>query len=202
MTDYTSSPGRLAGKKVGVLMESDYVESEISYYLNRFAEEGAEVVLLTRLWGAPSLTFTGHEYRAPIVVDADLERLDYPSLAGYAALIVPGGMVSDRLRYSEDPNRAAPAVELLRRAFRLPHLVKGVICHGMWLLAPAADLVAGRTITCHNNLVADVRHMGAHYVQRDVVVDGDLVTASSVTHTGPFARAIIDLIASRREVAA
>ncbi len=31
----------LTGKKIGILIESDYYEPEIHYYQHRFAEEGA-----------------------------------------------------------------------------------------------------------------------------------------------------------------
>ena len=50
MPDIVPSPtGPLAGRKIGVLMESDYVEEEIFYYERRFAEEGADVHFLTRM---------------------------------------------------------------------------------------------------------------------------------------------------------
>ena len=49
-------------------------------------------------------------------MDGDLEAVDDERLRGYAALIVPAGMVSDRLRYTEDVTALAPAVRLLRRA--------------------------------------------------------------------------------------
>src|SRR6185312_5619462 len=101
-------------------MESDYVEPEIDYYLRRFAEEGARVELLTRLWGQPALTFVGHEYQRPITVTGDLEAVDDARLRSLDALIVPAGMVSDRLRYAERPGDLAPAVQLLRRAFAEP----------------------------------------------------------------------------------
>jgi protease I len=58
--------GRLTGARVGILMESDFYEPEIFYYQRRFAEEGAEVRFLTRLWGQRSITFHGHEFRAPL----------------------------------------------------------------------------------------------------------------------------------------
>ncbi len=64
MTGTAPTP-RLPGKRIGILMESDFVEDEITYYRRRFAEEGAEVTLFTRLWGNPALTFTGHEQRRP-----------------------------------------------------------------------------------------------------------------------------------------
>jgi len=38
---------RLAGKKIGILMESDFYEHEIFYYQLRFPEEGAELHFLT-----------------------------------------------------------------------------------------------------------------------------------------------------------
>ncbi|MFI9271089.1 DJ-1/PfpI family protein [Kitasatospora sp. NPDC052896] len=195
MTQNTSvSPGRLIGRRIGILVESDFVEDEISYYRRRFAEEGAEVVLLTRLWGQPSLTFTGHEHRAPLTVTEDLESLDYGELSRYSALVVPSGMVADRLRYSEDVDQPAPAVDLMRRAFRLPHVVKAFSCHGLLLMSAAAELVRDRQVTCHNNLVGDVRNMGAVYANQDVVVDGDLVTGRTVDHCHLLVRAVIDVL--------
>lgn len=189
--------GRLSGRKIAVLMESDYVEPELWFYQRRFAEESAQVDLLTRLWGQQSITFTGHEYRLPFTVDGDLEAVDDERLRSYDALIVPAGMVSDRLRYTEDVTRLAPAVRLLRRAFDEPSVLKGIICHGMWLASPIPEVVRGRRITCHNNLIGDVRNMGAEYTNQDIVVDGDLVTGRSADHCHLFARTIIDLIAAR-----
>jgi protease I len=189
--------GRLSGRTVAILMESDYVEPEIDYYRRRFAEEGARVELLTRLWGRDDMTFVGHEYGAPLAVDGDLEQVDDDRLRGYAALIVPGGMVADRLRYAERAGELAPAVQLLRRAFAEPSVLKGVICHGMWLLSPIPEVVAGRAVTCHNNLISDVRHMGAAYTDQDVVVSADLVTGRSADHCHLFARTVIDLLAAR-----
>lgn len=186
--------GRLPGRRVGILMENDFVADEISYYQRRFAEEGAEVVLLTRLWGQPALTFTGADHGPEVRVDGDFEELGYGELARLSALIVPSGMVSDRLRYSEDVERPAPAVELIRRAFRLPNLVKAFSCHGLLLMSAAADLLHDRPVTCHNNLVGDVRNMGARYTNQDLVMDGDLVTSRTVDHCQLLARAVIAML--------
>ncbi|WP_083752100.1 DJ-1/PfpI family protein [Saccharothrix sp. ALI-22-I] len=192
--------GQLAGRTIAILMETDYVEPEIAYYERRFAEEGATIDYLTRLWGQESITFTGHEYQVPMTVTGDLEAVDDARLKSYDAIIVPSGMVSDRLRYSEDVNTNAPAVRLLERAFATPGVLKGIICHGMWLVAPIPEVVAGRRVTCHNNLIGDVRNMGAVYTDQDVVVDGDLVTGRSADAAHLFARTLIDLIAARTPV--
>ena len=42
---------RLENRKIAILIESDFFENEIFYYQLRFAEEGAEVHFLSRLWG-------------------------------------------------------------------------------------------------------------------------------------------------------
>ncbi|MDJ0466583.1 DJ-1/PfpI family protein [Streptomyces sp. H27-C3] len=193
---------RLAGLRIGILAESDFVEEEIFYYQRRFLEEGAEVVLLTRLWGQPSLTFTGHEQQASLTVSGDLEKLDYAALSGYAALVVPSGQVADRLRFSEDVSEPAPAVDLMRRAFRMPRLLKAFSCHALSLVSSAPELVRDRPVTCHNNLVGDVRNMGAVYTNQDVVVDGDLVTSRTVAECHLLARAVIEQLAPETEAVA
>jgi protease I len=183
---------RLPGKKIAVLIESDFYEPEIHYYQRRFLEEGAEVHFLTRLWGQPSLTFTGHEYKEPFEADESFEEVDVKE---FDAVIVPSGMVSDRLRWTDDVEKLPPATEFLQRAFAEPSVLKGIICHGMWLVAPAPELVRGRRVVAHNNLHGDVVNMGATYVNEDVVVDGDLVTGRSGGHCHLFARRIIDILA-------
>lgn len=181
-------------RKVGILIEGDFYEDEIFYYKHRFAEEGLELNFLTRLWGQPSLTFLGHEYRAPLSVHQSFETIDEAELARYAAIIVPAGMVSDRLRYTEDPERLPPATVFMQRAFADPDLIKGIICHGMWLVAPTPELVRGRKVTVHNNLIGDAKNMGAVYTNQDLVEDGDLITARTGGHCHLFARAIINRI--------
>jgi protease I len=187
----------LQAKKIGILIEGDFYEKEIFYYEHRFAEEGFEVHWLSRLWGQSSLTFQGHEYRAPFECHESFEGMTDEELRSYDAIIVPSGMVSDRLRYTQDVNQLAPATAFVKRAFAEKSILKGIICHGMWLIASAPELVRGRPVVVHNNLVGDARNMGAVYTDQDVVVDGDLVTGRTGGHCHLFARKIIDLLAER-----
>ncbi len=186
---------KLQGKKIGILIESDFYEPEIWYYQFRFAEEGAEVHFLTRLWGQESLTFKGHEFCAPFECHESFENMSDEELRSYSAIIVPAGMVADRLRYTEDVKKLPPAVEFLKRAFAEKGIVKGIICHGLWLVAPAPELVRGRKVVVHNNLLGDAKNMGAIYVDQDVVIDDDLVTARTGGHCNLFSRTIIDKLA-------
>lgn len=188
----------LKGKKIGILIESDFYEPEIWYYKFRFSEEGAEVHFLSRLWGQASITFKGHEHHLPFDCRESFENMDDETLRSYAAIIVPAGMVADRLRYTEDVNKLPPATQFLKRAFAEKNVIKGIICHGMWLLAPLPELIKGRKVVVHNNLLGDAKNMGAVYVDQDVVVDGDLVTARTGEHCHLFAKKIIELISAKK----
>jgi protease I len=180
--------------KVAILLESDFYEHEIWYYDYRFREAGVEAHFMSRLWGQPAITFTGHEYKAPFRVERAIEGMTDEELAGYAALIVPAGMVSDRLRYADKPGTVPPASELLRRAFGMKHVIKGIICHGLWLAAPVKEVISGRRLVCHNNLYSDAVAYGAEYIDEDQVSDGDLITARSGGHAHLFARAVLERI--------
>jgi protease I len=185
----------LRSKKVGILIETDFYEKEIWYYQHRFPEEGIDLHFLTRLWGQDSLTFKGHDYQVPLVCHESLEGMSDEELGSYSAIIVPSGIVADRLRYTEDINKIPLATKFLARAFQNKNIIKGIICHGLWLCAPMPELVRGRKVTVHNNLIGDAKAYGANYVNEDLVVDGDLVTARTGDHCHLLARKIVELMA-------
>ena len=67
---------RLKGKKVGVLIESDFYEKEIFYYEHRFPEEGVELHFLScTLLNAP-VARLGQEMRW--VAREELSALEFP----------------------------------------------------------------------------------------------------------------------------
>ncbi|HNQ68162.1 MAG TPA: DJ-1/PfpI family protein [Bacteroidales bacterium] len=181
-------------KKIGIFIESDFYENEIFYYKYRFAEEGIELHFLSRLWGQDNITFHGHEYKVPMVCWESFENMSDAELNSYSAFIIPSGMVSDRLRYTEDVSKLPPAVDFLKRVFAKENIIKGIICHGLWLVAPATELIKGRKLVCHNNLIGDAKAYGAIYVNEDLVVDRDLVTARSGDHAHLLAKEIIKQI--------
>jgi protease I len=191
---------KLKGKKIGILIEGDFYENEIFYYQFRFPEEGIELHFLTRMWGQTSDTmikgFEGHEYKIPFNWPVEsFENMDDQTLKSYDAIIIPAGMVADRLRYTEDINQLPPACEFIKRVFDEKNIIKGIICHGMWLLAPVPELIKGRKAVVHNNLIGDLKNMGGIYVDQDVIVDKDMVTARTGGHCNLFAKKIIELLA-------
>ena len=184
----------MSEKSVVILMESDYYEHEIWYYMSRFAESGVKARFVSRLWGQSAITFKGHEHVAPFECRESFETITDAELDQVSAVIVPSGYVSDRLRYTEDLAKLPPATAFLERAFQRPNVIKGIICHGLWLVAPLPSLVKGRKLTCHPNLHGDALAYGAQFVDQDVVEDGDLITARTGNHAHLLARAILQRI--------
>lgn len=187
----------LKGKKIGILLEDRFLDQEIIYYDNRFPEEGIETVFLTRLWGQPALTFKGIELGSQMRVDKSFEGMADTELETYSALIVPASTVADRLRYAEKAGDIAPAVEFMKKAMQKKSIIKGLICHSLWIFDPVPEVIRGRKVTCHNNVIGSVKNTGAEFVDQDIVIDGDLITARTGGMFAKFARTIIDELEKR-----
>lgn len=196
----------LAGKRIAVLVESQYIPGEIEAYRYGFGALGAEVHFMSRLWGNNSLTFVSEVEQAGYTPQTLEVGIDFQNVAleDYAAVIMAANYTSVRLRYFEPPpgqpvspemTRSAPAVQFFARAMQNPRIVKGPLCHGLWILTPYPELLDGRKVICHEVVLADVLNCGAIYVPRDaqnggVVVDGDLVTGHDWHVVQPFIQAI------------
>ena len=50
------------------------------------------------------------------------------------------------------------------------------ICHAGWMLV-SADIVRGRTVTSYFSIKDDLANAGGNWVDKEVVVDGGLVTS-------------------------
>ena len=203
----------LANMKIAVLIEAQFIPHEIKTYLERFSAYGATVDLVSRLWGQPRLRL--YSTVEPGVVDelqwleatVDLEKV---SPKGYAAVIMAANYSSVRLRWNEAAAtsaspaaaaRAAPAVAWFRAAMHNRDIVKGAPCHGLWLLTPSPDVLAGRRVTCNPVVLADVVNAGANFVpapasgawDRHVVTDDDLVTSTSA-HNAEVCSLFVDAV--------
>jgi formylglycine-generating enzyme required for sulfatase activity/putative intracellular protease/amidase len=207
----------LHGKKIAVVVESEFVPDEIATYQQRFSDYGAEVHLMSRLWGNSSLTFISDvnesdEKPQMLTVTMDFRQVD---IKDYAAVIMAANYTSVRLRWLADEDlaqhadgrpildadspRRAPAVQFFERLMQNPRIVKGFPCHALWILTPLPELLAGRRVTCNRVMIADVSNAGAMYVQppaSGVVIDNDLVTSDSAAHTPELVDAILNRIST------
>ena len=202
----------LAGKKVAVLTETEFIAEEMDYYRIGFGVLGAEVEFLSLLWGQPERTLVAdvtdaatlptHLRTITVTIDvANRKATDYAIVlqaANYTAVrlreIPPMGSFG-----SVEETRNAPAVAFFADAMRDKRIVKGALCHGLWILTPCPELLKGRKVICHTVVLADIHNAGAIYAPNEsqVVVDDDLVTARSAANLSAYFDALVSVAISR-----
>jgi protease I len=106
---------------------------------------------------------------------------------GYDALIIPGGQINpDLLRANE---RAVAIV----REFNAAGKPIAAICHAPWLLIEAG-VIEGKTATSYNSIRTDLKNAGANVVDKEVAIDGNIITSRNPDDIPAFSRALIEAV--------
>jgi protease I len=175
-------PAVLAGKRVAMLVEQEFEDSELIGPLDALRAAGATVVVV-----GPA---AGSEYRGKkqgTIVVSDLAA-GSASMKHFDALVIPGGHAPDKMRMRH------AMVDLTREAMDAGKPV-AAICHGPQLLI-SANALRGRTLTCWPSIAIDVKNAGGLYVDKPVVEDGNLITARKPDDIPAFNDAIIRALSS------
>jgi len=152
----------LTGKKIALLADDGFEDSELLRPLEALREAWADVDIISEKDG----TITGKNGSIQ-AVDKTVDSVDE---ADYDALLLPGGVANpDKMRLNET------AVNFVSDFFTTGKPV-AAICHAPWLLIEAG-VVQGRTLTSWPSLKTDLVNAGVNWVDEEVVVDGNLVTS-------------------------
>ena len=159
-----------------MLAETLFEDLELWYPLIRMREAGAMVLVV----GSGSSDVYRGKHGLEVKVDASAEKVE---AGDFDAIIVPGGYCPDHLR------RYSSVLRLVKDAHDQGKLV-AAICHAPWVLI-SAGILNGRTVTCFKSIKDDVVNAGAHYVDREVVRDGNIITSRFPDDLPAFCREII-----------
>jgi protease I len=117
--------------------------------------------------------------------------VDEVAASDYHALLLPGGQINpDILRMNE-------RVIALIGEFNTANKPIAAICHAPWLLAEA-DIIRGKIVTSWPSLRTDLRNAGGEVVDREVAVDGNLITSRNPDDIPAFTEALMDALAMNR----
>ena len=170
----------LDGKKIAILAEEDFEDSELIEPLRAMKNASAKVVVV----GSGSKeTYKGKRGNVTIRVDTTADNV---SAEDFDAIIIPGGYAPDKMRLHQ------PMVDLVRKAYDSGKIV-AAICHGPQLLI-SADIVRGRRVTSWPSVAEDLRNAGAEWVDVPVAQDGNLITSRKPADLPKFNKAIIDAL--------
>ncbi len=163
-------------KRICILIEKLFEDSEFIFPFYRMKEEGYEVIVVG---SGTSKTYEG-KYGNPVTIDKDISGV---LSATFDAVIIPGGFCPDYLRRS-------PAVVKFVQEMLDNGKIVAAICHGPALLCSTYRL-KGRTATSFFAIKDDVINAGAHWVDQEVVIDQNLITSRHPPDMPKFCSAII-----------
>lgn len=162
-------------KKVAVLVEDYYQVLEVWYPYLRLREEGIETILVG----------TGKkEYKSKEGYPAQEElSIEKAKTEDFDAVIIPGGYAPDILRRYVEVN------DFIRDMYNKGKVV-AAICHGGWVLV-SAGILRGKKVTGFSAIKDDLVNAGAQFIDRQVVVDGNLISSRNPYDLPAFCREII-----------
>lgn len=151
-----------------------FEDSELLKPLEALRADGIAVRLVT-----PGGTAIHGKGGATVEADGSIEDTD-PS--AFDLLILPGGKAPASLR--DD----AKVLSIAKDFFGADKPV-AAICHGPQILV-SADLLRGRKATSYSSVASELKEAGAEYIDREVVVDGNLITSRNPQDIPAFLDAI------------
>ncbi len=170
-------------KKAVVLTANRFEDMEVFFPMFRLIEEGWQVDV-----AAPKKEGINGENGYSLMPDLTIAQVNPDD---YDLLFIPGG----------SPDGAPATVRKIKQALQITqdfftkNKPVASICHGPWTLA-AAKVIGGRHLTSywHDGVPEDVKAAGGIWQDKEVVVDGNLVTSRYPMDLPAFMRELIKLL--------
>ena len=164
--------------KVLIISADNFEDTELFVPYYRFREEGFDVDIASikkgPIKGKHGCEVEANKPLAEIVPDQ------------YDMLLLPGGKAPETIR--RDKN----AIEIAKHFFQKNKPVSA-ICHGPQTLI-TAGLLKGRKATCYKSVAEEMKNAGAVYEDKEVVVDGNLITSRQPSDLPAFMRETLKIL--------
>jgi protease I len=180
----------LHSMRVAILAVDGFEESELVEPKKALQENGAAVEVVSQKAGEIQ-GFKHHDKAGKVKVD---RTLDHAAPSSYDGIMLPGGALN------ADEARMIPKVrEFIQEMDRVGKPI-AAICHAPWELI-SAGVLRGRTLTSWITIQDDIRNAGGNWVDREFVLDRNLLTSRGPQDLPAFNREMVALF-SRRPVGA
>jgi protease I len=170
----------LQGKKIAIVATDGFEQVELTEPKKALEAAGATVDVISPKAGEiKGRKFTDWGDRTKVD-----KTLDDAKPTDYDGLVLPGGQINpDKLRI--EPKAVAFVTEFFNSGKPI-----GAICHGPWMLVEAG-VVKKKTLTSWPSVRTDIRNAGGHWVDEEVVTDGNLTTSRNPDDIPAFSKRLI-----------
>lgn len=171
-------------KRRAIILTADQFEDiELFFPWFRLVEEGWEVTI-----AAPKVEEIHGERGYSLEPDITIDEVNPDK---YDLLIIPGGSPDG----APTTVRRSPKAVEITKAFFAKNKPVAAICHGPYTLV-SADVVKGRRLTSywHDGVPEEIKAAGGIYEDKEVVVDGNLVTSRWPMDLPAFMREMMKLV--------
>ncbi len=169
-----------AEDRVAVIATDGFEEAELTEPVKALRGAGIKVDIIAPHSGKIQ-AFKHHDKSVTVPVDRTLDKANPED---YVAVVLPGGALN------ADAMRMNGEMHDFLRAMDDAHKPMAIICHAPWELV-SAGLARGRTMTSWPTLQDDIRNAGGQWVDREVVVDGNLITSRKPDDLPAFNRELL-----------
>ncbi|MBF0208026.1 MAG: type 1 glutamine amidotransferase [Oligoflexia bacterium] len=164
--------------KALIISAEDFEDLELLVPYYRLKEENIETDIASIKKGS----ITGkHKYE--VIANKELKEINPKD---YAFLILPGGKAPQKIRHEEKAQKIA-------QAFNNDNKLIAAICHGPQILI-SANLMKGKHATSYKEIAKELKDAEALYEDKEVVVDGNLITSRKPEDLPAFMREIMKRI--------
>ncbi|ASC70475.1 Peptidase C56, PfpI [Halomicronema hongdechloris C2206] len=158
-----ATPSETTPKRIAILIESGFEDSEFTVPYTALKRTDAKIVLVGSRMNEE---YTGKKGKVTVSPDATATEVLSDD---FDAVLIPGGHAPDKIRRNDR------AVRLVMDAMAQGKVV-AAICHAPHVLVEA-DQLRDRRATGFHSVRKDMQNAGATYVDEPVVVDGPLITS-------------------------
>lgn len=167
------------GQRIISLIYGEFEDLELWYPILRLREEGHIVHIVGE---KKNEKYIG-KYGVPAESDFSFDEINSKD---YDAILVPGGWAPDKLR-------RFPEVLKIVREMNDDNKVIGQICHAGWVLI-SANILRGKVVTSTPGIKHDMENAGARWIDKSVIVDGNLVSSRQPKDLPDYMKAFIETL--------
>ena len=167
-------------KNIAILATDGFEQSELFEPMQALKDAGHTVEIISLKEGKIKGWFGG-KWGKSLKVD----KLSTAAKASdYDALVVPGGVMNpDKLRVDKGAQKLIKEMDKAGKPI-------AAICHAGWVLIDSG-IAKGKKLTSYHTIKNDLVNAGADWQNKQVVVDGNLITSRKPDDIPAFNKAII-----------